>query len=266
VRVRAGALGPAMPSRDLVLSPDHALFLDGELVPVRYLINGGTIVQEDAHSVTYFHVELERHDILIAEGAPAESYLDTGNRTAFANGGSTVMAHPDFARAIWRTGGFAPLLTGGRALHDLRTRLQGRAADCGFQLVADPAACLLADGRVIRPKRDGQRLRFTLRERARRISIVSRSAVGCHVIPVSDDRRRLGVAVVKLEVDGIVVPLGDRRLGQGWHEVEPDWRWTDGQAELLAEFAAQIDITVALMPVRYWIERQDSDVIDRRVA
>jgi hypothetical protein len=255
-----------MPSRDLVLSPDHALFLDGELVPVRYLINGATIVQDDAQSVTYFHVELHRHDILIAEGTPAESYLDTGNRAAFANGGSTVMAHPDFARAIWRTGGFAPLLTGGSALHALRTRLQGRAADCGFQLVADPAACLLADGRVILPEQDGQMLRFTLREWARQISIVSRSAIASHVIPVSDDGRRLGIAIVKLEIDGVVVPLDDSRLGRGWHDVESDWRWTDGEAELLAGFAAQIDIRVAVMPVRYWIERPDSDVIGQSVA
>jgi len=81
-----------------VLSPDHALFVERHLVPVRYLLNGATIVQEAAGWVRYFHVELATHDILLAEGMPAESYLDTGNRSAFANGGTVAMAAPEFAR------------------------------------------------------------------------------------------------------------------------------------------------------------------------
>ena len=84
VRVRAHAFGPGRPNRDLLLSPDHALFVDGDLIPVRYLINGATIVQEHADEITYWHVELDCHDVLLADGLPAESYLDTGNRDAFA--------------------------------------------------------------------------------------------------------------------------------------------------------------------------------------
>ena len=51
-------------------SPDHAVFIDGVLIPVRYLINGRTIVQEPADEVTYYHVELPRHDVIFAEGLP----------------------------------------------------------------------------------------------------------------------------------------------------------------------------------------------------
>jgi V8-like Glu-specific endopeptidase len=83
VRLRAHALGPARPSRDLWLSPDHAVFVAGALIPVRYLLNGASIVQEPREVVVYWHVELPRHDVLLAENLPAETYLDTGNRGAF---------------------------------------------------------------------------------------------------------------------------------------------------------------------------------------
>jgi hypothetical protein len=83
VRVCVGAFNDILPHRDLLLSPDHAVFIDGALVPIRYLINGATILQQAVPEVTYFHVELPAHDVILAEGLPAESYLDSGNRAAF---------------------------------------------------------------------------------------------------------------------------------------------------------------------------------------
>ncbi len=83
VRVRAGAFGERLPARDLLLSPDHAVLVDHVLVPIRHLINGCTVVQEWVAQVTYYHVELPAHDVILAEGLPCESYLDTGNRAAF---------------------------------------------------------------------------------------------------------------------------------------------------------------------------------------
>jgi hypothetical protein len=76
-----------------LLSPDHALFVDGLLIPVRYLCNGATIRQDARSEVTYFHVELDRHDILRAEGLPVESYLDAGNRGAFENATRAIGGH-----------------------------------------------------------------------------------------------------------------------------------------------------------------------------
>jgi hypothetical protein len=86
VRVAVGTFGPDRPYRDLLLSPDHALLVDGVLIPVRYLVNGRTIRQEAWDEVTYWHVELPEHDALYADGVAAESYLDTGNRSAFTDG------------------------------------------------------------------------------------------------------------------------------------------------------------------------------------
>ncbi len=129
VRVRAGAFGDLVPARDLVLSPDHAVFVDGRLVPIRYLINGQSIVQESRKSVTYWHVELERHDVILAEGMPCETFLDTGNRSAFENAKGAVQMTPEFARAVWAAEGCAPIVTdpADPVLRALHLRLLARA-------------------------------------------------------------------------------------------------------------------------------------------
>lgn len=80
VRIAAHAFAPSVPQRDLFLSPDHAVLAQGVLIPVKYLINGTTIEQVAAEQVTYHHIELTRHAVVLAEGLAAESYLDTGDR------------------------------------------------------------------------------------------------------------------------------------------------------------------------------------------
>ena len=72
VRVRNGAFGDGMPGRDLFLSPDHAVFVDDVLIPIRCLVNGGTIAQVPMDAVSYYHIELAEHDVLSVEGLPVE--------------------------------------------------------------------------------------------------------------------------------------------------------------------------------------------------
>jgi hypothetical protein len=131
--VAAHAFGLDRPRRALRLSPDHAVFVEGVLIPVRYLLNGATLRQEPVARVTYWHVELARHGVLLADGLPAESYLDTGNRAAFANGGTIAMAHPDFARAVWERGGCAPLVTEGPVRDTVFRRLIAQAVALGWR-------------------------------------------------------------------------------------------------------------------------------------
>ena len=79
IRIAARAITAGAPSRDLLVSPDHCLFIDGVLIPAKLLVNGGTIVQEIARArIRYFHVELDRHSVVLAENLATESYLDTG--------------------------------------------------------------------------------------------------------------------------------------------------------------------------------------------
>lgn len=99
---RKGCIADNVPHRDLVMSPGHHVFFDGSLVPAMALVNGISIVQQfDMQSFQYFHVELEQFDILLAEGVPAESYVDTGNRNMFQNAHEVAM-NPDFGPAEGR--------------------------------------------------------------------------------------------------------------------------------------------------------------------
>ena len=94
-------------------------------MPARCLLNGRTVTQDTPAVVEYFHVELDRHDVLLAEGMPAESYLDTGNRTMFANAPATAL-RPS-AEATRAAEACAPLVVGGAALEAVRARLDARA-------------------------------------------------------------------------------------------------------------------------------------------
>lgn len=86
VRVTAGALGQGVPHTDLVLTADHALILDGLAVNAGALVNGTTIMLDPAPDrATYYHVETEDHDIILANGAPAETYVPYVGRRAFDN-------------------------------------------------------------------------------------------------------------------------------------------------------------------------------------
>lgn len=136
------AFGHARPERPLRLSPDHSIFIDGLLIPAKFLLNGTTVRQIDAGVITYFHLELAHHDVVLAERLPTETYLETGGRAAFQNGGAATQLHPDFAAdearvaMVWGNFAYAPLVTSEAQLHPVRTRLAAQAAMLGYRLVA----------------------------------------------------------------------------------------------------------------------------------
>jgi hypothetical protein len=260
VRIAAHAFNPGVPCRDLWLSPDHAVFIDGVLIPVRYLVNGRTIVQEPVGKVTYWHVELARHDVLLADALPCESYLDTGNRGAFDNGTGPATLHPDFALRVWAADACARLVTDGAERVAARSFLLERAGQLGHVFTRDPELRLRIGGRQLRPAAVGQSHSFELPCDASNISLVSRRSVPAQVEDDSDDCRRLGVAVSGIRLDGASIALNDSRLGRGWHDLEGGgagtrWRWTNGEAELLLAGGRTLEIDV-VMTARYWAREE----------
>jgi hypothetical protein len=249
VRVRADAFAPGRPRRDLLLSPDHAVQVDGALIPVRYLLNGATIAQEFPEAVTYFHVELDAHDVLLAEDLPCESYLDTGNRGAFANAGGPVWFAPDFARAVWAEQGCLPLLVGGPDVFAAKRRLLARARPLGWRRTDAPALRVLADGRPVRAVRHGGDWRISLPPGATELRFCSRAAVPAELSAEASDTRRLGVAIAHLGLDDAEPAAAS--FGAGWHAPEPGCRWTDGDAHLRVAGARLVNFTVA-MTQTYW--------------
>jgi collagen type I/II/III/V/XI/XXIV/XXVII alpha len=141
VRIARNAFGPGLPGRALFVSPDHALYLDGVLIPAKLLVNGTTVRQVARRHVVYYHIELERHDVVLAEGLPAETYLDTGDRVDFA-GETTVRLFPDFAARlapdvarVWETKGAAPLVMAGEELAAARAGVAAHATGWNFRPV-----------------------------------------------------------------------------------------------------------------------------------
>ena len=89
VRIRKDALGPGVPHSDLTVTADHGMVLDGYVINASALVNGASIhwvpLSELDQSVTYYHVETENHEIVLANGAETETFLDMSGRAAFDN-------------------------------------------------------------------------------------------------------------------------------------------------------------------------------------
>jgi hypothetical protein len=126
VLIRAGALADGLPARDLWVSPGHAMYVDGMLIAARDLVNGKSICQEDwIDEVTYFHLEFDRHEILFAEGAASESFIDDDSRQHFDNAAEYWLRYPD---ARFKPASFcAPRVEEGYELRAIRDRFAARA-------------------------------------------------------------------------------------------------------------------------------------------
>jgi hypothetical protein len=121
--ITAGSLDEGVPARDLWVSPEHALYIDRLLVPAKLLVNGMTITQAKVvERLEYFHLEFAEHEIILAECAPAESYVEIDNRWSFHNAEEYARLHPEDDRPSARE--CAPRLAPGmQELSDIRKKL-----------------------------------------------------------------------------------------------------------------------------------------------
>jgi hypothetical protein len=252
IRIRRDAVADGMPHRDLIVSPDHAIFVDGKLICARQLVNGSTIGQEsDWTAVDYYHVELAEHAILFAEGLPAESYLDTGNSGFFENSNAPLTLHPDLTSVTdypsRETGSCMPFVWDEASVLPVWQRLADRAAAIGLAVsrrdtTTDANLRLLCSnpehnhGKPIYA--DSNLVIFVLPRGAERIRLLSRAQAPTEARPWVADRRRLGVRVKRIVLRGTneqrEVPMDHPGLNEGWWDIEREGqtmsRWTDGDA------------------------------------
>ncbi len=253
VRICRAAVAPDVPARDLLVTGDHALHVDGRLIPARMLVNGASIrAEREMLAFTYYHLELDRHDLLLAEGLAAESYLDTGNRHMFSPGMIAPAVAREDAAAAYVARGVAPLSLAPRLVEPVWRRLAARAG--------------LPDRRAEERRRQAHvqvgatRLRPIARTRdacvvavppgAREVVIASDTARPAAAQPWLDDRRRLGVMVRRIRARGddavTDIALDGPLLTAGWHGIERTGRWTNGHAAVrLPRGTRFIELTLA---------------------
>lgn len=232
VVVRKGAVDENVPNCDLRLTKGHSLFIDHVLIPVEFLVNHRSIVWDDhARKVEIYHIELGTHDVLLANGTPAESYRDDGNRCLFHNASAGWSQEPQEP--------CAELLTGGPLVDAIWQRLLERAGSRpGLPLTEDPDLHLLIDGRrVDGTSREDRTFAFHLPRVPECARIISRAGVP-QELGVGRDHRMLGVAIRRILVwQGRtlrVIEAGANSLCDGFHQFEPvdGHRWTNGDAAL----------------------------------
>ena len=221
LRIAAGAFADAAPRRDIWLSPEHCVLVGGLLIPVGCLDNGASIARDDSvATVSYFHIELETHDIVSAAGLDVETWRDTGNRSAFANAPAAAL-FPRFDPIPDSAPSCAPIVSDGPELDRIRATLGRRAETIG----------LSPQPELVLPLTGAGAFDILVPPGTPRIRLASPAAF------VAGDRRKLGALVVALTLDTQPVSLSDPSFLLGFHRLEchdgTDVRWTNGDALLV---------------------------------
>jgi antigen 43 len=264
VIVRQGALGDDVPSRDLHVTKAHALYFDDVFIPVEFLVNHATIVWDDrGQEVTVYHVELDSHDVIFANGAPAETFRDDGNRWMFQNG----FHAPNEPKAE----PCAPVLTGGPVVDAVWRRLLDLAGPRPVVALTDePDLHLVVDGeRVDATTREGAYI-FRLKPQPASVRIVSRCAAPAE-LGLARDPRALGVAVKRIALrQGTkfrIIEARDAELAEGFHAFEPDGplRWTTGDAavpaSLFKDFKGPTELVLHVVGTTRYVSPEDARAV-----
>ncbi len=233
-----GAFGPGKPFKTLRLSPLHCVYAQGVLIPVTHLVNGATILRDDtAPAMTYYHLELDRHDVLLAEGLECESYFCNGNRGQL---------YHELGRRSPARRAFAPNVTSGARLASVRRRLHELALEAGHEAGYLQRLRAVCAGQDILPSlsRKGRwrYASFSFAAPVRHLTLLCATATPADTDPESEDRRELGLCLG--EAPGL-------RLGQGWlpRAMGDEGIWMAGRAEIFCGRARrQLRLPIAAVP------------------
>lgn len=256
VVIMKDALGDNVPHEDIRLTPEHCIFMDGVLIPCRMLVNGMSIYYDKSYlHYSYYHIKLQNHSIINANGMLTESLADTNHFSRNSDNESSQDA-ADLA---------APLGVDPDIAEALHYRISRRATISGVTPKSIPSLAahkpevhLYADDKIVHPIRiSGNRHVFMLPRNIGGVSIISSTTRPCDSVgPFINDRRALGVLIGKID---IFDSFGHKNLDihthtkylSGWHCLENEQsRWTNGNAYLpLGERSTDNSISILSLEV-----------------
>ena len=249
IHIVKDALADNIPYKDMRITPEHCLYIDEKFIPARMLVNHHSIRYDYSKTeYTYYHLELEEHGVIKADGVLSESYLNTDNHKNFHNPEKVVQLRQE--TKDWAQDAAAPLETSREAVEPVHAHLKQRALHLGMKNMVAPETIthstnlhIITDkGEVIHPQwpvtGNGNYV-FVLPSPVHHVHIISNSSRPCDAIgPFVDDRRNLGVLIETItlfdnrENHYVKAHLETKKL-EGWHNQENiPCRWTDGYALL----------------------------------
>lgn len=247
IRILKNAIARGIPYKNMLITAEHCLFFDGRFVPARMLVNGRSIFYDkDIKSYDYYHIETEQHSVIMADGVLTESYLDTGNRRAFKQLGTTVsITH---ARQLTWDNAAAPLDVSRSFVEPIFSMINANADQVEHRLETKPLLrtsrpdlhLITSAGSIIYPVREkGDRVIFMIPANVMSVRICSNASRPSDIIgPFVDDRRYFGVQIGEIllfessYMRKIEAHFSETDL-DGWHNLAgQEARWTSGNALL----------------------------------
>jgi len=248
IRILKDAIADGVPFKDLLITSEHCLFFDGKFIPARMLVNGLSIHYDTSFtSYDYFHIETEKHSVIMADGMLTESYLDTGNRNAFLQEGSVFVLGQQKTKT-WENDAAFPLTVTRNVVEPIYNQIKVRAQNMQRPVITETASLTAdtnlhlrtKDGQIIRPVRKCEdRVFFVIPAHSDAVQIVSNASRPSEAIgPFVDDRRTLGVLVSQISLfvnnqQSFITDHLHNEYLDGWYKIESStMRWSDGNAFL----------------------------------